>query len=157
MFRIQKFLVHYRVDKASQWSWDEPVIAGRGTKHGRGLYVEASRGQDQDQDQYLMLFPVPLQKQCVEEVMLITNSLHASPTPTKCVLSSLVPLHLGSIRRPDSLVTNVGNLTKCQCKYTEGSLQYKPVDISSLGEDRGGVCDDLHNIPALTQALMFRL
>lgn len=37
-----------------------------------------------------------------------------------------------------------------QYKHAEGLLQDKQVDITSLG---GGVCNALHNIPALAQAL----
>lgn len=85
----------------------------------------------------------------LEKKMLMGNCLQASPAPTKYVLCSSVPLQLGSIRRRESPVAEVGNLKKYQCKHTEGSLQYKLVDITSPGEDSGGVCDDLHNIPAL--------
>lgn len=49
----------------------------------------------------------------------------------------------------DLPVTDVGNPDKCQRKHTEGSLQDKLVNITSLAESSGGVCHDLHNIPAL--------
>jgi len=39
---------------------------------------------------------------------------------------------LGSIRRPDLPVADIGNPNKCQCKQNEGSLQDKLVDITSL-------------------------
>ena len=97
----------------------------------------------------MTLFLVPLQERYLEEKMLMRNSLHASPAPAKCVLCSLVPLQLGSIRRPDLPVADVGNPNKCQCKHTKGLLQDRLVSITSLAEGSGGVCDDLHNIPAL--------
>jgi len=66
---------------------DEPVIVGREIEHGRGTCVEGSWGQDQEQ--YTMLFLVPFQDRGLEVKMLMRNSLHASPAPTKCVLCSL--------------------------------------------------------------------
>lgn len=59
-FKIQKWLVHDRVDKAFQQRWDEPVTVGRGIKHGKGMYAEGPWGQDQEQ--FVMLFQVPLQE-----------------------------------------------------------------------------------------------
>lgn len=57
----------------------------------------------------------------------------------------VVPLHPGSISSP---VADVGSQNKCQCNYTEGSLQDKVVDVTSLARDRVEF-DVLHDIPAL--------
>ncbi|KAJ7400526.1 hypothetical protein BTVI_104633 [Pitangus sulphuratus] len=83
----------------------------------------------------MLLFLVPLQEQGLEEKVLMRNGLHASPVSTECLLCSLVSLHLSSIGRPDLPVADVGNLSKCQCRHTQGLLQDKLLNITSLAAD----------------------
>lgn len=122
------------------------MVSGRGIEHGKGTFVEGSWRWDQKQ--YVALFLMSLQDNCLEKMLRQTVCMPVLHLPNV----SYVPRCLSSSAVSEDLA-DISNLNKYQCKHSEGLLQDKLVRNTSLAEGSDGVCDDLHNIPALAEAL----